>query len=165
MPQEFKLNVGDKIPFFQLQDDQRREVSSDAIFGRPAIIYFYPKDNTEGCTAEACSFRDALEQFDQLKVMVLGISPDSVESHQKFKKDFGLNFRLLSDSDHKTCEDFDVWKEKNMYGNKYFGVLRTTFMVDGDGIIRWIERPVKVEGHVERLLRALRTYTDLTPHE
>ncbi len=156
MPQEFKLKIGDPVPFFKLKDDQGRIFTSDESFGSPLVIYFYPKDDTEGCTAEACSFRDSLEQFKDIRVSVVGISPDSIESHQKFKEKYSLNFPLLADTDHSVALAFDVWKEKSMYGKTYFGVIRSTFVIDGEGIIRWIERPVKVDGHIERVLNVMR---------
>ncbi len=165
MPQEFKLKIGDTIPFFKLKDDLGRTFTSDESYGRPFVIYFYPKDDTEGCTAEACSFRDSLEQFDDIGVSVVGISPDSIESHQQFKKKYDLNFPLLADTDHSVCDAFDVWKEKSMYGKTYFGVIRSTFVVDSEGIIRWIERPVKVEGHIERVLNAMRDMERLYSEE
>jgi len=165
MPQEFKLKIGDPIPFFKLKDDKGRVFTSDETYGSPFVIYFYPKDDTEGCTKEACAFRDALEQFEDIAVSVVGISPDSIESHQQFKEKYNLNFPLLSDTDHSVALAFDVWKEKSMYGKTYFGVIRSTFVVDSEGIIRWIERPVKVEGHIERVLNALRNMESLYSEE
>jgi peroxiredoxin Q/BCP len=153
---DYKINVGDKTPPFNTQDASGHPFSNQSLKGAPYILYFYPKDDTPGCTKEACSLRDAKQDFDSLGVTILGVSPDDASSHDQFKRKYGLNFSLLSDVGHKMCEAFDVRHSKQMYGKSYMGVLRTTFIVDGNGIIRWIERPVQVEGHSERLLEALK---------
>lgn len=161
----YKLNVGDAIFPFELVDQDGNPFSSDELYDAPAVIYFYPKDDTPGCTTEACYFRDALERFQDLFVRVVGISPDSPESHKAFAEKYQLNFTLLSDMGHKVCEQFDVWQEKEFAGKKTMGVERSTFLVDGEGIIQWVERPVKVEGQIERLLKAIRDYTNLEQQE
>jgi peroxiredoxin Q/BCP len=153
---DYKINTGDKIPHFELFDQLGRVFNSDELFGAPAVIYFYPKDDTPGCTKEACSFRDAIERFNDLNVRVIGISSDTSESHKKFSEKYQLNFDLLSDIDHEVAIQFDAWKEKNIYGNKTMGIERSTFLINSEGEIEWLERPVQVEGHIERLLTALR---------
>lgn len=154
----FKINTGDQVPSFEGQDGEGKKISSKSLLGKTYVIYFYPKDDTPGCTKEACYFRDNMPHFDQLNIPVIGISPDTHESHLKFKTKYGLNFTLLSDPDHKICEAFDVWQEKDNFGKKYLGVLRSTFIIDEKGKISWIERPVQVEGHAERILQILRSY-------
>ena len=150
------LQPGDKAPDFTLPADGGGTISLSQFRGRPVVIYFYPKDDTSGCTAEACGFRDALPDYGKLKAAVIGISRDSVASHDKFKKKYGLTFPLASDEDGKVCEAYGVWVEKSMYGRKYMGIERATFLVDGDGIIRGVWRKVKVPGHVEDVLKAMR---------
>lgn len=142
-----ELNIGDKIPQFRCKDEEGIEITNDAIIGMPLVIYFYPKDDTPGCTAEACSFRDHINTLENTDTIVIGVSPDSVESHQKFTEKHDLNFTLLSDPEKTMCRDFGVLKEGK--------VERTTFVVDPNGIISWIERPVNVEGHTERVLKAV----------
>lgn len=120
---------------------------------QPLVLYFYPKDNTPGCTKEACGFRD---NFNRLtgKVTVVGVSPDSIESHKKFRKDHGLNFTLLSDPEHKLAEKFGVWEQKSMYGKKYMGINRSTFIIK-DGLIAKAWKNVKVQGHVDEVIESL----------
>ncbi|MDB2614013.1 thioredoxin-dependent thiol peroxidase [Chlamydiales bacterium] len=165
MANEYKVNVGDQCPVFTLKDQNGNTFVSDELFEAPAIIYFYPRDDTPGCTKEACEFRDALERFNDLEVRVLGISTDSVESHKKFSDKYELNFSLLSDEDHQVAEAFDVWQSKMMYGLLKKGVIRATFIIDGEGTICFIERPAKVNGQVERLLSAVREYANIEPQE
>lgn len=141
------LNIGDRIPDFCVKDEEGHEISNNDVTGCPLVIYFYPKDDTPGCTVEACSFRDNLSQLEVQDTLVLGVSADSVESHQKFIEKHALNFTLLADEDRKMSLTFGVLK-----GDK---IERTTFVVDPDGIISWIERPVSLEGHVERVLNAV----------
>ena len=119
------------------------------------VLYFYPKDNTSGCTAEACDFRDSLPNFKKVKAVVLGVSPDSETSHKKFAEKYELPFTLLSDVDKKVLEKYGVWQEKSMYGRKYMGVVRTTVIIDGKGIVKKIFPKVKVNGHVEEVLKTL----------
>lgn len=149
------VQVGVPFPPFTLENHLGKSFSSDQLFGDPAIIYFYPKDDTPGCTQEACCFRDVLEQLDTFNTRVIGISPDSVESHARFHTKYQLNFPLLSDKDALLAKALGIWKEKNLYGKKSFGVERTTFLIDSEGVIRWMEKKVKVEGHIERILEAI----------
>lgn len=149
------LQVGKKAPAITLPDSKNDKRSLKEFLGKKIILYFYPKDNTSGCTAEACDFRDSLPKFKKSKAIVIGVSPDSVESHKKFAEKFDLPFILLSDVDKKVLEKYGVWKEKSMYGRKYMGVERTTVLIDEKGIVRKIYPKVKVKGHVEQV------YSDL----
>ncbi len=149
------LQIGDKAPDFELLDQENQTVSLQGLKGSSIVLYFYPKDNTPGCTREACDFRDSLSHFKKKKVMVLGISPDSVASHGKFAEKFALPFPLLSDPDKKISRAYGVYKEKNMYGKKVMGIERTTFLIGPDGVIRAIFPKVKVEGHIRKLLETL----------
>ena len=149
------LKVGDKAPDFTLPSDGGGKVSLKALKGKSVVLYFYPKDDTSGCTAEACAFRDALPNFSKTKAAVIGISRDSVASHDKFKTKHGLPFPLASDEDGKVCEAYGTWVEKSMYGRKYMGIERATFLIDGKGIIRHIWRKVKVPGHAAEVLEAV----------
>jgi peroxiredoxin Q/BCP len=144
------------VPFFNVTDSQGKKISPESLRGYPFILYFYPKDDTPGCTTEACSFRDIRDQFNPLKAQVIGISPDSDTSHNQFITKHNLNFPLISDPNHELCSLFGVWEEKKTGKKTYWGVTRTTFMIDGQGIIRWIEKPVQVNGHAERILEALK---------
>ena len=147
------VEVGDKAPDFILPADNGGKVSLKALKGKPVVLYFYPKDDTSGCTAEACAFRDALPDFSKIKAAVIGISRDTVASHDKFKKKHGLTFPLASDEDGEVCEAYGVWEEKSMYGRKYMGIERATFLIDGKGVIRNLWRKVKVNGHAEEVLK------------
>jgi len=148
------LAAGDKAPSFKITTDSGDTVTSASLKGAPYVIYFYPKDDTSGCTAEACAFRDALPDFSKVKASIIGISRDSVASHDKFKKKFDLTFPLASDESGKVCEAYGTWVEKSMYGKKYLGVERSTFLIDDKGVIRGIWRKVKVPGHAEEVLKA-----------
>lgn len=147
--------IGSLIPIFEAQDSKGKKIYPDLFMGYPFILYFYPKDETPGCTTEACAFRDIKEQFNQLDAHVIGISPDSNASHNQFIAKHDLNFSLISDPHYELCSLFGVWEEKKAVGQTKWGVTRTTFIVDGKGIIRWIEKPVQVEGHVQRVLQEL----------
>lgn len=149
------LEVGDKAPAFTLEDDQGNKVSLKDFVGSPVILYFYPKDMTPGCTTEACDFRDASKKLKKRKVQVLGVSRDTVASHGKFRDKHDLNFPLLADVDGKVCEAYGVWKEKSLYGRKFMGIERTTFVIDGKGKIAHVFRKVKVAGHVDAALEAV----------
>lgn len=149
-------DVGDKAPDFSMPTSGDGNVSLQALAGHPFVLYFYPKDDTPGCTKEACGFRDALPDFSELNVDVIGVSKDTVAKHDKFAAKYELNFRLASDEDGAVCEAFDVWKEKRMYGRTYMGIERSTFLVDGDGIIRQAWRKVRVPGHVDTVLAAVK---------
>jgi peroxiredoxin Q/BCP len=149
------LEAGDKAPEFKAASDTGKTVSLKDLRGKKIILYFYPKDNTPGCTQEACDFRDSLARFDEKNVVVLGISPDSVESHRKFKAKFELPFPLLADEDHKIAEAYGAWGEKSLYGRKFMGIIRSTFVIDEKGRISAVYGKVKVTGHVDQLLAAV----------
>lgn len=148
------LEVGDKAPSFTLSTDGGGKISLKDCKGETVILYFYPKDDTSGCTAEACAFRDALPDFSNAKAKVIGVSKDPVKKHDKFKEKYDLTFPLASDEDGKVCEAYGTWVEKSMYGRKYMGIERSTFLIDGKGVIRAIWRKVKVPGHVDEVLKA-----------
>src|SRR5205807_1846432 len=149
------VNVGDKAPDFTMPTDGNGSVSLAKLKGKPVILYFYPKDDTSGCTAEACGFRDSFPDYGRTGAVVIGVSRDSVASHDKFKKKHALPFILGSDSDGKVTEDYGVWVEKSMYGRKYMGIERATFLIDGEGVVRNIWHKVKVGGHVAEVLKAV----------
>ncbi len=150
------LQIGKKAPAITLPDSKNKKRTLKEFLGKKVILYFYPKDNTSGCTAEACDFRDTFPNFKKSKAIVIGISPDSVESHKKFADKFELPFILLSDVNKKVLEKYGVWKEKSMYGRKYMGVERTTVLIDEKGIVRKIYPKVKVKGHVEQVYNDLK---------
>jgi thioredoxin-dependent peroxiredoxin len=151
------LEAGDKAPDFTLPADGGGTVSLKALKGKPVVLYFYPKDDTSGCTAEACAFRDALPDFSRVKAEIVGISRDSVASHDEFKKKkFKLPFPLASDEDGTVCQAYGVWVEKIMYGRKYMGIERSTFLIDAKGAVRKVWRKGKVPGHAEEVLEAVR---------
>ena len=150
------LKIGDKAPDFTLKSDQDEDVSLKNFLGKSdVVLYFYPKDNTPGCTKEACSFRDNIQPIQAKNAVVLGISPDSVKSHQSFINKQNLNFTLLSDPDHKVADAYGAWGEKSMYGKKYMGILRTTFVIGKDGNIKNVFEKVKPGGHAEEVLQIL----------
>ncbi len=136
------------------KDGNEKEYSLEDFKGKRVVLYFYPKDNTSGCTQEACNFRDNINRL-TAKAEVIGVSPDSIKSHQKFREKQDLNFILLSDTEHKLAEEFEVWKEKSMYGRKYMGIERSTFVISPDGNIEKEWRKVKVNGHVDEVLAYL----------
>ncbi len=148
------LKEGDKLPAFTLPTDEGDEVSAKSLKGKKAVIYFYPKDNTSGCTKEACDFRDAQRDFKKAGIEVIGISKDSLKSHAGFRAKQKLNFTLGSDEDGKVCNAFGTWIEKSLYGRKYMGIERATFLVDEKGVIRKIWHKVKVPGHVKEVLES-----------
>jgi peroxiredoxin Q/BCP len=147
---------GEAAPDFTLPDQDGRPVTLSALRGKPIVLYFYPKDDTPGCTKEACSFRDGIAAFKKAGATILGVSPDGVASHRKFADKFGLPFPLLADEEKVVCQAYGVWKEKNMYGRKFMGVERTTVLIDKAGAIRKIFPKVKVDGHGEAVLAALK---------
>ena len=151
-----ELAVGDKAPDFAVAFDSAQDITSDGLKGTHKIIYFYPKDDTPGCTIEAKDFRDHIDSFKNAGAVIIGVSKDSVESHDSFKKKYCLPFPLASDETGVMCEDYGVWVEKSMYGKSYMGIERTTFLIDKNGIIRNIWRKVNVEGHVQEVLDAVR---------
>lgn len=150
------LEIGKKAPQFTLPDSDGKNISLKDFLGQKVVLYFYPKDNTSGCTQESCDFRDSIARFNKLKVAVLGVSKDSQSSHVKFRDKYDLNFPLLSDTETKVIQQYDVWKEKSMYGRKYMGVERSTFIIDEKGKIEKIYRKVKVSDHVEQILEDLK---------
>jgi peroxiredoxin Q/BCP len=144
-----------KAPDFKMPTDSGTVALKD-LKGKTVVLYFYPKDDTSGCTKEACDFRDGLPDFSKAKAVVIGVSKDSVESHKKFKTKHKLNFALGSDEDGKVCNAYGVWKEKSMYGRKYMGIERSTFVIDGAGVLRAEWRKVKVADHADEVLAAIK---------
>lgn len=147
------LQVGQPFPAFSLSDQDGNIVTNADLLGSKTIVFFYPKDDTSGCTIEACAFRDSLPKFEGAKI--IGVSPDSAKSHSKFIKKFDLNYTLLADVDKSLCEACGVWVEKSLYGKKYMGVARTTFLLDENGQVFRVFEKVKPEGHAEEVLAAL----------
>jgi peroxiredoxin Q/BCP len=150
------LEVGDKAPLFDVAFDSGQKDIKSAIKGKNMVLYFYPKDDTPGCTQEAKDFRDHLKEFDAGNTLIIGVSKDSPDSHDEFKKKYCLPFPLASDESGKMCEDYGVWTEKSMYGKTYMGIERSTFLIDKTGVIRNIWRKVKVDGHVKEVLDAVK---------
>lgn len=148
------LDIGDKAPDFSLPRDGGGTLSLRDLEGGPAVLYFYPKDDTPGCTKEACGFRDAWSDVAAAGIQVVGVSKDSVRRHDNFKAKYELPFPLIADEQGELCEAFGVWKEKNMYGRKTMGIERSTFLLDAGGVIRKAWRKVKVDGHVDEVLTA-----------
>jgi peroxiredoxin Q/BCP len=146
--------VGRKVPAFSAETTGDGTIGSKALAGSAYVLYFYPKDDTPGCTLEGQGFRDKLAQFKKLKVRVLGVSRDSLASHEKFRRKYDLPFDLISDADENLCGLFDVIKQKNMYGKKVRGIERSTFLVDSQGVVRNEWRKVRVDGHVDEVLEA-----------
>ena len=152
-----ELKEGQKAPAFNLPSTEGGNIRLSDFAGKKHIVlYFYPKDNTPGCTQEACDFRDSLKKLAGKDAVVLGVSPDSVAAHEKFREKFGLNFPLLSDEKREVLHKYGVWKEKSLYGRKFMGVERTTVIIDKEGRIRRIFPKVKVKGHHEEVLEALK---------
>lgn len=149
------VEPGSPAPDFTLPSDTEGDVTLSDFRGRPVVLYFYPKDDTSGCTRQACGIRDSLPRFDEVDAVVLGVSPDSVESHAKFRAKHDLNFPLLADEDHEVSQAYGVWKEKQMYGNTYMGIERSTFLIDADGVVQEAWRKVRPKGHAEKVLTAL----------
>lgn len=151
-----QLEIGATAPDFSVPTETGEILSLSALKGKQVVLYFYPKDDTPGCTIEAKDFRDHIEDFKSANTVVIGVSKDSVKSHEKFVEKLCLPFSLASDEHSTMCEDYGVWVEKNMYGKKYMGIERTTFLIDAKGIISAIWRKVKVEGHVVEVLETAR---------
>ena len=151
------LSIGDVAPSFEVNIDGSGKFSLSEAKGSPVVLYFYPKDDTPGCTKEACGFRDAFPDFSALNATIVGVSKDTVTKHDKFKAKYELPFHLASDEDGSLCEAYGTWVEKSMYGKKYMGIERATFLIDSSGVIQGIWRKVKVNGHVEEVLEASRT--------
>jgi thioredoxin-dependent peroxiredoxin len=146
------LTPGSKAPAFSLPADDGSTVSLKSLAGRTVVLYFYPKDDTTGCTVEACEFRDRWEAVKKAGAVVLGVSPDPLSSHVKFKRKYDLPFSLLADTDHSVAEAYGAWGEKSMYGRKYQGILRSTFVIDGNGRIAKVFEKVKPKGHAAEVL-------------
>ena len=152
------LNTGDKAPAFKLFADNDQEIKLSDFSGKNIIIYFYPKDNTPGCTTESNDFAQLANQFEKLNTVILGVSKDSIASHQKFKCKFNLPFLLLSDPEGKMCEAYSAWGEKSMYGKKYMGIIRSTFFVDTEQKIQRAWYKVKVKNHAQEVLDVMRSF-------
>jgi len=150
------IEVGQTAPDFVLLSDQNQEIRLSRFRGSPVVLYFYPKDDTPGCTREACSFRDLKQQMEKLGAVVLGVSPDTVESHKKFREKYNLNFPLLADVDHTVAEAYGAWREKVRFGKKSMGIQRSTFLIDSEGVVRKVWKNVQVDGHDAQVLEALR---------
>ncbi len=146
---------GQPAPDIELPDQDGQTVRLSDLKGAPVVLYFYPKDDTPGCTKQACGFQENLTKLKRIKARVVGVSPDTSASHRKFADKYKLNFTLLADTQKAACQAYGVWKEKNMYGKKSMGVERTTLIIDGDGVIRKIYPKVKVDGHIEDVVEAL----------
>lgn len=149
------VDAGSEAPDFTLPSDNAGDVTLSDYRGRKVVLYFYPKDDTSGCTRQACDLRDNLPRLDALDAVVLGVSPDPVESHAKFREKHGLNFPLLADEDHQVSEAYGVWKEKSMYGNTYMGIERSTFLIDEEGMVQEAWRRVRPKGHADKVVKAL----------
>jgi len=150
-----ELQVGDKAPDFSLPDQDGKTVSLKSLKGKQVVLYFYPKDDTPGCTKEACGFRDSLKAIEKINTVVLGVSMDNAASHHKFIKKYSLPFPLLCDEDGTVSKAYGVYKLKNMYGKTYWGIERSTFIIDETGKLKAIFRKVKVDGHVDEVQAAL----------
>jgi peroxiredoxin Q/BCP len=149
------IEAGQPAPDFTLSDQHGETVTLSRFKGEPVVLYFYPKDDTPGCTTEACAFRDARAAYEEAGARVLGVSPDDVASHRKFAEKYELPFTLLADPDRAVCEAYGVWQEKNLYGKKSMGVVRSTFVIDREGVVRKVYKRVKVDGHAQAVLDAL----------
>jgi thioredoxin-dependent peroxiredoxin len=150
------IEIGISAPDFVAKNDIGVEVKLSDNKGKWVVLYFYPKDDTSGCTAEACSFRDNMEIITDIGAVVIGVSPDSVKSHTNFKQKYNLNFNLISDSEKEICNIYEIMGEKSMFGKKYMGVIRSTFIISPDGKISYIYRNVKIDGHVEDIISKLK---------
>jgi peroxiredoxin Q/BCP len=146
--------AGDAAPDFTLPTDGTGQVTLSALRGKPVVLYFYPRDDTPGCTMEACGFNDNLPNFSGLNAEIIGISKDNEASHARFRDKYGLKFRLAADTETKVAKAYGVWVEKSLYGRKYMGMDRATYLIDKDGTIRGVWRSVKVKGHVDEVLKA-----------
>lgn len=150
------VEEGSKAPAFTLKADDGSTVKLADLKGSPVVLYFYPKDDTPGCTKQACAFRDRQSEITELGARVFGVSPDDLDSHGKFRDKYSLNFRLLADPDHKVAEKYGAWREKNMYGKKSMGIQRSTFLIDSEGKVAKLWKRVKVDGHDDQVLAALK---------
>lgn len=150
------LEAGSKAPDFSLQNQRGETVRLSDFLGKPVVLYFYPKDDTPGCTKEACAFRDQFPAFGELDAAVFGLSPDDVDSHVAFAKKYALPFDLLADADHKVASAFGAWGMKNLYGREFEGIIRSTFIVGPDGVIAKVFPRVRVDGHAEKVIDAVK---------
>ncbi|MCA9234141.1 MAG: thioredoxin-dependent thiol peroxidase [Planctomycetales bacterium] len=150
------IEPGKKAPAFTLPADDGSKVKLADLAGQPVVLYFYPKDDTPGCTKEACAFRDRKKELEKLGAKVFGVSPDGIASHGKFRDKYKLNFPLLADEDHKIAEKYGAWREKNMYGKKSMGIQRSTYLIGPDGKVAQVWKRVQVDGHDEKVLAALK---------
>ncbi len=150
------VEEGQRAPDFTLPADDGAKVKLSALNGKPVVLYFYPRDDTPGCTREACAFRDQQAALKKQEAVVLGVSTDDVASHVKFREKYTLNFPLLADTEHKVAEKYGAWREKNMYGKKSMGVQRSTFLIDAEGVVRKVWKKVSVDGHDAEVLAALK---------
>ncbi|MFN4282219.1 MAG: thioredoxin-dependent thiol peroxidase [Alphaproteobacteria bacterium] len=157
------LQVGDAAPDFTMPTDDGSEIMLSALRGKKVVLYFYPKDDTPGCTIEACSFRDNLPDFKGVNAEIIGVSRDDTASHQRFRDKFGLNFTLASDTTGKVTEDYGVWGEKSMYGKTFMGITRSTFLIDENGKIAHIWPKVSVDGHSAEVMAAIKGELPLAP--
>jgi peroxiredoxin Q/BCP len=149
------LELGSQAPLFCLKDEEGKELCLKELRGKWVVLYFYPKDNTPGCTREALDFSEKLKEFDRLGAVVLGVSPDSVESHRKFKERRGIKVKLLSDESGEVLKAYGVWQKKKNFGREYYGVVRTTYLIDPQGQIAYLWKRVKVKGHADEVLEKL----------
>mgnify|MGYP001298689018 FL=1 len=150
------MEVGSKAPDFTLKNQAGEDIRLSDFLGKYVVLYFYPKDMTPGCTTQACDLRDHYEAFTDLNAVILGVSPDPIERHQKFIEKYQLPFHLLADEDHEVAELYGVWQKKKMFGREYFGIVRSTFIIDPDGRLQEEFRNVRVKGHVEKALSAIK---------
>ena len=150
------VEVGQPAPDFTLPDQNGQDVTLSRFLGQPVVLYFYPKDDTPGCTKEACAFRDARKDYETLGAKVIGVSPDSVKAHLKFVDKYELPFTLVADTEKSVCQSYGVWQEKSMYGKTSMGVVRSTFLIDGKGVVRQVFPKVKVDGHSDAVLNAIK---------
>ncbi len=150
------VEIGMQVPYFELETNSGETVTLSKFKGTNVVLYFYPKDMTPGCTTEACDFRDQIQQFTEVNAVILGVSPDPVERHQKFVEKYGLPFLLLADTEHRLAEAFGVWKLKKNFGKEYMGIERSTFIIDKEGNLVKEWRKVKVKGHVDDALTYIR---------
>jgi peroxiredoxin Q/BCP len=151
------IEEGNKAPDFTLPTHDGTKLKLSSLRGAAVVLYFYPKDDTPGCTREACGFRDSKAKFAKHGAVVLGVSPDSPASHEKFRAKYKLPFTLLADEGHKVAEKYGAWREKNMYGKKSMGIARSTFVIDAAGTVAKVFKAVKVDGHDEQVLEVLKT--------
>ncbi len=152
------IEPDENAPEFTLPADDGTKLKLSSLRGSPVVLYFYPKDDTPGCTKEACAFRDRSQELQKLGAKLLGVSADSVESHVKFRDKFKLNFPLLADVDHKVAEKYGAWREKNMYGKKSMGIQRSTYLIDAKGKVAKVWKAVQVDGHDEKVIEALKAF-------